>query len=47
MSKEKMGVEDEEEQEDEDMRRAGIKMPVMVETECESVWAYVVESKAP
>ena len=45
MSKEKMGDEDEEGQEDEDMRRAGMKILVMVETECDSVWAYVVESK--
>ena len=45
MSKEKMGDEDEEGQEDEDMRRGGVKIPVMVETECDSVRAYVVESK--
>ena len=45
MTKEKAADDGEEGQEDEEARRASMKSLVMVETECDSVWAYAVESK--
>ena len=45
MTKEKAADDGEEGQEDEEAKRASINMLVMVETECDSVWAYAVNNK--
>ena len=45
MTKEKAADDGEEGQEDEEARRASLKILVMVETECDGVWAYAPESK--